>query len=356
MKRIIKKHWRKIALICTTIFILLTTTISASANGFTTTGNTLIRYTSADFKSVSMNLPYIGGDRAYFYSNSGVNVNSNGGNQIMNKVVPTHYNLMYLNEFDVYTQNKVNASVNGRSTNEISHYIVPVSIDSQYNDLLYGFEIYIPFAVGGKKTENTTYEQDYIINISGGVNEDIEPNIYHIFPNATDLNVEVSYHYAYVENRTQNGKVYSYYATTGTTTRRFTVPMGQNFAIYSSNTKPERDNYIILDTLITITFTAKETMNSTGDTVRGAEQRFTLTTKQPLSGSLDTIFQSSQISRDLNVQTISINDFSFTEWAVTQVNSFLGIQIIWGVTIGSILWFIVGVSLFFFLMKVFLGG
>lgn len=355
MKNIFKKHWKKIFIVLSTIIIIFTTTISASANGFTTTGNTLIRYTSADFKSVSMNLPYIGGDRAYFYSNSGANINGSGNNQVLNKVVPTRYNLMYTNEFDVYTESEITGTVD-KSYNKISHYIVPISIDSQYNSLMYGFEIYIPFAVGGRRTENSFYEEDYIINIQGGINEDIETNIEHIFPNTTDLSVRISYHYAYVDSTRRNNNIESYYNTTGTYTRELTIPLGQNFAIYKTSTRPDRDNYIILDTLITITFTAKDTVDSSDNFVRGAEQRFTLTTIQPLNGTLDSVFTSSRISRELIINEISMNDFSLTEWIVTQLNSLLAIEIIWGVTIGSILWFCIGISLFFFLMKVFLGG
>ena len=54
--------------------------------------------------------------------------------------------------------------------------------------------------------------------------------------------------------------------------------------------------------------------------------------------------------------TISFNDISVVEWAITQINSILTLELIPYVSIGAILWFVVGLSLFFFTLKMFLGG
>lgn len=57
-----------------------------------------------------------------------------------------------------------------------------------------------------------------------------------------------------------------------------------------------------------------------------------------------------------NYGDISFDDISVVDWAITQINSILRLELIPYISIGAILWFVVGLSLFFFTLKMFLGG
>lgn len=58
----------------------------------------------------------------------------------------------------------------------------------------------------------------------------------------------------------------------------------------------------------------------------------------------------------LNINDIDFEDFSFIDWISTNMNDLFSIELLPMITLGGILWVVVGLGLLFVVLKVFLGG
>lgn len=109
-------------------------------------------------------------------------------------------------------------------------------------------------------------------------------------------------------------------------------------------------NAIIYDFEFEATFQA-DTMNDTGLAIRTPVEPF------GLDYIYDAMYEGDIIIEEVvNKEIVSLENFDLVGWLVGVGNSIMEFQIVPGIVLGNVLWFIIGIGVLFLVIKIFAGG